>query len=118
MRCSCPAPLAPCRRGDFATATVDRRRFQRVNEKDTLYVGALTSLQSGTVGEDVPKYLQYRLGDANSIRGQDFHFGKTLYGKNQLITTVEYQISVVRLKPYNFFKDRRYRGSCLPDIYR
>ena len=90
--------------GDFATATVDIRRFQRVNEKHTLFVGALTSLRSGTVGNDVPEYLQYRMGGANSIRGQDVDLGKTLYGKNQLITTVEYQIRVLPLKPYNFFR--------------
>jgi outer membrane protein insertion porin family len=90
--------------GDFGTATIDIRRFQPLNEKHTLFVGALTSLQSGTVGEDVPKYLQYRLGGANSIRGQGFSLGKTLYGKNQLIATVEYQIGVLPLKPYNFFK--------------
>ena len=90
--------------GDFLTTTVDIRRFQRVTGKHTLFIGALTSLQTGTVGENVPIYLQYRLGGANSVRGQSVDLGKTLYGKNQLITTLEYQINILPLKPYNFFK--------------
>lgn len=90
--------------GNFGTATVDLRRFQRVSGKHTLYVGALTSLQSGDVGEDVPIYFTYRLGGANSVRGQPVELGETLYGKNQFISTIEYQMNLLPLKPYNFFK--------------
>jgi outer membrane protein assembly factor BamA len=90
--------------GDFVTATVDVRRFQRVTGKQTLYAGALASMQSGKVGEDVPVYLQYFIGGANSVRGQDVDLGKTLHGKNQLITTVEYQLNMLPLRPYAFFK--------------
>jgi outer membrane protein insertion porin family len=90
--------------GDFGTATVDVRRFQRVTSKHTLFIGILTSLQSGKAGEDVPRYFQYDLGGANSIRGQPFDLGKTLCGKNQLISTLEYQVSVLPLRPYHFFR--------------
>lgn len=90
--------------GDFATLNVDVRRFQGIDQKRTLFIGALASLQTGTVGEDVPEYLQYRMGGANSIRGQAVDLGKTLYGKNQLITTLEYQMSVMPLRSYDFFK--------------
>jgi outer membrane protein insertion porin family len=90
--------------GNFGTATVDIRRFQRLAEKHTLFIGALSSLQTGTVGEDVPIYFTYRLGGANSVRGQSVDLGKTLYGKNQVITTLEYQMNILPLRPYNFFK--------------
>jgi outer membrane protein assembly factor BamA len=90
--------------GDFATTSIDLRRFQRVTRRQTLFLGALTSLQTGEVGTDVPAYLQYFIGGANSVRGQDVDLGKSVFGKNQLITTVEYQLSLVPLKPYNFFK--------------
>lgn len=90
--------------GDFATTTIDLRRFQRLTRRQTVFLGALTSLQTGEVGEDVPVYLQYFIGGANSVRGQDVDLGKTLFGKNQLITTIEYQLSLLPLRPYNFFK--------------
>ena len=90
--------------GDFATTTVDLRRFQRLTRKQTLFLGALASLQTGEVGVEIPAYLQYFIGGANSVRGQDVDLGKTLYGKNQLITTAEYQLSVLPMRPYNFFK--------------
>jgi outer membrane protein insertion porin family len=90
--------------GDFATLTVDLRRFQRIDKVRTLFIGALTSFQAGTVGEDVPDYFQYRMGGANSVRGQSVDLGKTLYGKNQLITTLEYQMNIIPLRSYDFFK--------------
>jgi outer membrane protein assembly factor BamA len=90
--------------GDFATTTIDLRRFQRLTRKQTLFLGALTSLQTGEVGADVPVYLQYFIGGANTVRGQDVDLGKSLFGKNQLIATVEYQLGLLPLRPYNFFK--------------
>lgn len=90
--------------GIFATTTIDIRRFQRVTKKQTLFVGVLTSLQPGEVGEDIPAYFQYYIGGANSVRGQDVDLGKTLFGKNQLITTLEYQLELLPLKPYHFFR--------------
>jgi len=90
--------------GNFATTTVDIRRFQRLTRRHTLFLGALTSLQPGEVGENVPVYLQYFIGGANSVRGQDVDLGKTLFGKNQLISTLEYQINLLPLRPYGFFK--------------
>jgi outer membrane protein assembly factor BamA len=90
--------------GTFATAILDVRRFQKATKKQTVFLGVLASLQTGAVGEDVPAYLQYFLGGANSVRGQDVDLGKSLFGKNQLIATVEYQLSLLPLRPYNFFK--------------
>jgi outer membrane protein insertion porin family len=91
--------------GDFVTAIVDLRRFQPVIPRHTLFLGWLSSLRTGTVGEDVPEYLQYRMGGANSIRGYDIdELGRVLYGKNQIITMVEYQYMLLPLKAYSFMK--------------
>ncbi len=90
--------------GDYVSTTVDFRRFQPVTGTQTLFMGVLASFQPGTVGKNVPSYAQYHVGGANSVRGQDFNLGKSLFGTNQLITTVEYQVGVLPLKPYNFFK--------------
>lgn len=90
--------------GDFATTSIDLRRFQRLTRRQTLFLGGLASLQTGDVGSNVPAYFQYFIGGANSVRGQDVDLGKSLYGKNQMIATAEYQLSLIPLRPYNFFK--------------
>jgi outer membrane protein insertion porin family len=78
--------------GDFWTAIFDFRRYQPAWSKQTIVMGVLTSLRTGTVGVDVPSYLQYFMGGANSVRGYDYEdLGKELYGKDQFIFTLEYQ---------------------------
>jgi len=91
--------------GDFWTTDVDVRRYQPGPVAGhSIHLAGLFSYQSGDVGADVPEYLQYRMGGANSIRGHDIEvLGKELYGKNQLILTGEYQIPVVGLREYRFF---------------
>ncbi len=76
---------------DFWTADLDVVRYQPIG-KNTLVLSGLTSLQTGTLGVDVPSYLDYVMGGSNSIRGYELeNLGKELAGKNQLITTFEYQ---------------------------
>ncbi len=70
----------------------DVRRYHPLAPRHTLVAGALVSYQDGQVGTDIPGYLQYRMGGANSIRGYDIDvLGKELYGRNQSIVTLEYQ---------------------------
>lgn len=84
--------------GDFWSFTSDIQRFQPLG-KHTFAIGGLLTLQSGTVGQDIPSYLQYTLGGANSIRGYDIdELGRELFGKNQLIATAEYQHTVIPLR--------------------
>ncbi len=53
----------------FWTMTLDVRRWFPTARRQRLLLSSLLSLQSGTVGEDIPTYLIYRMGGANSIRG-------------------------------------------------
>jgi len=77
--------------GDFWTTDLDVTRYQPIG-KNTFVINGLASLQSGDIGVDVPIYMDYLMGGANSIRGyQVDELGKELSGKNQLITTLEYQ---------------------------
>ena len=70
----------------------DARRYQTIAKRQALIMGALVSYQDGQVGTDIPGYMQYRMGGANSIRGYDIDvLGRDLYGRNQSIATVEYQ---------------------------
>jgi outer membrane protein assembly factor BamA len=85
--------------GDFWTTVLDVRRFQPGPWRHSIHVGGLFSDQTGQVGVDVPTYLQYRLGGANTIRGHDIDvLGKQLYGTKQLLLTAEYQVPVVDLR--------------------
>ena len=82
---SCGAPGGD---GDFWSLNLDLRRWIPLTRRQRLIVSGLASLQSGTVGVDLPEYLIYRMGGANSIRGYSIEdLGGTLYGKNQLIGT-------------------------------
>ena len=85
--------------GDFWTWDFDIERYQPTWRNQTLAMGLLTTLQTGVVGVDVPSYLQYFMGGANSIRGYEYEeLGSVLFGKNQLILTLEYQFTVLPIR--------------------
>jgi outer membrane protein insertion porin family len=91
--------------GDFWTLDFDLQRYQPLTYRQTLVLGWLTTLQTGQVDVDVPAYLQYFMGGANSIRGYDFEeLGSRLFGKNQMIVTVEYQYLVTDIRPIPLWK--------------
>ena len=84
---------------------LDVRRWFPTAKRQRLLLSSLLSLQSGTVGEDIPIYLIYRMGGANSIRGYQIgDLGRTLYGKDQLIGTAEYSFNLLRLQRWDFWK--------------
>lgn len=90
--------------GDFWTTDFDVRRYQPGPWGHSIHLAGLFSYQSGEEGVDVPTYLLYRLGGANTIRGHDIEvLGKELYGKNQLLLTGEYQMPLIGLREYRFF---------------
>ena len=67
--------------GDFWTVDVDARRFQPIGKKRTLVLASLLTVQSGEAFVDVPSYMRYFLGGANTIRGYSVEDSKTLSGK-------------------------------------
>src|SRR5262245_10446566 len=91
--------------GDSWSANLDQRLWVPLSRRQRLLVSSLTSLQSGTVGVDLPEYLLYRMGGANSIRGYSIdELGRTLYGKNQQIGTLEYSLNLVGVRRFDFWK--------------
>jgi outer membrane protein assembly factor BamA len=91
--------------GTFWTINLDLRRYQPTWGRQHLLLSGLATLQSGTVGEDVPVYLTYYLGGANTIRGYQLEaLGPTLNGKNQLLTTAEYNFKLLDLARRDIFK--------------
>jgi len=93
--------------GDANTWTLglDARRYQPVGERHTIATGPYLGLQTGTVGEDVPSYMQYFIGGANSVRGYELEeLGKEIFGKNQFLYTLEYRYLAIPTRPVKIFK--------------
>lgn len=87
--------------GDYWTTHLDLRRFQPLTTDQTLVLAGLLSLQSGQVGRDLPEYMDFHLGGANTIRGYNIdELGTTLFGKNQLIGTLEYRFPLLASHEY------------------
>ncbi len=84
--------------GGWWLTELDVRRYQPLADRHAVVLGGLLSYQDGQVGADIPGYLQYRMGGANSIRGYDIDaLGRELFGRNQSIVTAEYQFVLVRM---------------------
>ncbi len=93
--------------GDANTWTLglDARRYQPVGERHTIATGPYLGLQTGTVGQDVPQYLQYFIGGANSVRGYELEeLGKEIFGKNQFLYTLEYRYLAIPTRPVKILK--------------
>ena len=91
--------------GDSWATTLDFRAYQTALASQTAVLSLLLSTQSGEVGVGVPQYLLYRLGGANTVRGYDLEvLGRELYGKNQLLGTVEYNFPIRRVREYSIIK--------------
>jgi len=89
----------------FWSMNLDLRRWLPIRKRQKVLLSGLASLQSGTAEEDVPVYLLYRMGGANSIRGYEIEdLGVRLYGKNQLIGTAEYSVTVLPLRRFDIWK--------------
>ncbi|GMR24093.1 MAG: hypothetical protein BMS9Abin37_2589 [Acidobacteriota bacterium] len=83
----------------FWTTNIDLRRYQTWQTRHTLLLTSLTTLQSGTVGEDVPIYADFHIGGTNTIRGWPLD---SRVGKNQFINTVEYRYLLTEPRPFSF----------------
>ncbi len=90
--------------GDWWAANLDARRWLPVTRRSRLMLSGLVSLQSGSLGEDVPVYLNYFMGGANSIRGYGVSdLGEELSGKNQMLGTAEYSFTVIPLRRWDIW---------------
>lgn len=84
--------------GQWWLVETDARRYQPLTPRQAFNIGALFSYQEGQIGHDIPGYMQFRMGGANSIRGYDIDvLGKELYGRNQAIATAEYHYLLVAM---------------------
>jgi outer membrane protein insertion porin family len=91
--------------GDWWTANLDLRRWMPVTRRTKLMLSGLLTLQSGALGVDVPSYMNYFMGGANSIRGYGVtDLGEEFSGKDQLIGTAEYSLTVIPPRRFDIWK--------------
>jgi outer membrane protein insertion porin family len=90
---------------NFFAFQVDVNRYLQLSDNHSFALGPLFTYQTGEVGVDVPPYLQYFMGGANTIRGYKLiELGKEIYGKNQLLYNLEYRWNFIPLKPYKIIR--------------
>ncbi len=93
--------------GDFWTFNIDFRRFQPLAGRHTLAFFSLTTLQTGTVGEELPLHQDFHLVGTNSVRGWGLDSTR---GKNQFINTIEYRYQWVPPRALKVFGFNFYLG--------
>ena len=89
------------------TFTLDGRRFQSLSGRQGLGLFSLATFQTGEVGVDLPEYLQFALGGANTVRG--WNLG-SIRGRNQFIGTVEYTYTVQPVRAFSVAGMNFYAG--------
>ena len=72
-------------------------RFQRLTDRHGLGLFSLATFQTGEVGVQLPDYLQFDLGGANTIRGWSLGSRR---GRNQFIGTAEYTYVVQPVRAF------------------
>ncbi len=91
--------------GDWWTGSFDVRRWQPLTDRTKLLLSGLATLQTGILGTDVPVYMNYNLGGANSIRGYAIADHEHQYsGKNQMIGTAEYSWAAIPPRRFDLWK--------------
>jgi outer membrane protein assembly factor BamA len=82
---------------DSWTFILDGRRYQPLSDRHGLGLFSLATFQTGEVGVQLPDYLQFDLGGANSVRGWSLGSRR---GRNQFIGTAEYTYVVQPIRPF------------------
>jgi outer membrane protein assembly factor BamA len=92
---------------DSWTFILDGRRYQPLSDRHGLGLFSLATFQSGEVGVQLPGYLQFDLGGANSVRGWSLGSRR---GRNQFIGTAEYTYVLQPVRPFTVKSLNLYAG--------
>jgi outer membrane protein assembly factor BamA len=93
--------------GNWWTTNIDVRRYQPLAGRHTLAVFSLATLQSGTLGRDLPSYMDFHIGGTNSVRGWELD---SMRGKHQFLNTLEYRYSLMDPKDFTIKGITAYLG--------
>jgi outer membrane protein insertion porin family len=94
---------------DFYQVDLDIRRYQPLPfwGRHSLAIYSLTTMRSGTIGEDIAPWQAFGIGGTNTVRGWEY---AALRGKNQFINTVEYRITLLEPRLLRLPLNIKYRG--------
>lgn len=85
---------------DFSSYLIDVRRYQPIVDRHQVVIFSLTTLRTGVPDETFPKWLEYEIGGANTVRGWSF---ASQVGKSQFINTAEYRYTLMRTRFFPLF---------------
>jgi len=91
----------------YTQIDLDLRRYQFLADRHTLTGFSLTTVRSGTVGVEVAPWEQFGIGGTSTVRGWSFAVRK---GKNQMINTIEYRYTLLKVRPWDLPLGIKYRG--------
>ncbi len=91
----------------YTQIDLDLRRYQPLADRHTLTGFSLTTVRSGNVGVDVGPLEQFGIGGTSTVRGWSFAARK---GKNQMINTVEYRYTLIKVQQWDLPLGIKYRG--------
>ena len=93
--------------GNYWTFNFDVRRYQPLAGRHGLALFSLLTLQTGTVGTDIPVHEVLHIGGTNSLRGWELDARQ---GKNQLLNTFEYRYDLVKVRDHSLKGLNYYAG--------
>ncbi len=92
---------------NYRQIDLDLRRYQPLADRHTLAGFSLTTVRSGTVGVEVAPWEQFGIGGTNTVRGWNF---AARQGKNQMLNTLEYRYTLLKVRGWNLPLGIKYRG--------
>lgn len=84
----------------FSSYLIDVRRYQPVVDRHQIVVFSLTTLRTGVPDETFPKWLDFEIGGANTVRGWSL---ASQLGKSQFINTAEYRYTLMKTRFFPLF---------------
>jgi len=94
---------------NFTQLDLDVRRYQPLpfGDRHTLTLTSLLTLRTGVLGTDVASWQQFGMGGTNTVRGWEY---ASFVGKNQLVGSLEYSITLLKPRLLVLPFGLRYRG--------
>jgi len=91
----------------YWTFNVDIRRYQHLSGRHGLAMNSLLTIQTGTVGTEIPIHEDFHIGGTNSLRGWEID---ARHGKDQFLNTLEYRFDLLKVRGHSFKGFNYYYG--------
>jgi outer membrane protein insertion porin family len=91
----------------YWTFNFDVRRYQPLHGRHSLGMFSLLTLQTGTVGTDIPVHEDFHIGGTNTLRGWTIDARQ---GKDQWLNTLEYRFDLLKVNDHSFKGFNYYYG--------